>query len=60
MNETIKKFYNADDVSNILVISKSAAYKAIRKLNEELKVKGYFTISGKVPVKYFEEKFYCW
>ncbi len=59
MNETIKKFYNADDVSNILVISKSAAYKAIRKLNEELKVKGYFTISGKVPVKYFEEKFYC-
>jgi len=59
MNETIKKFYNADDVSNILVISKSAAYKAIRKLNDELKAKGYFTISGKVPVKYFEEKFYC-
>ncbi len=27
-------------------------------LNEELKAKGYRTICGKVPTKYFEEKFY--
>ena len=26
--------------------------------NEELKEKGYRTICGKVPTKYFEEKFY--
>lgn len=34
------------------------AYKIIRGLNEELKEKGYRTICGKVPTKYFEEKFY--
>lgn len=27
-------------------------------LNEALKAKGYRTICGKVPAKYFEEKFY--
>lgn len=33
-------------------------YKIIRGLNEELRAKGYRTICGKVPTKYFEEKFY--
>ena len=32
--------------------------RIIRGLNNELKEKGYRVISGKVPTKYFEEKFY--
>lgn len=38
--------------------SETYAYKLIRKLNEELKEKGYLTIRGKVPEKYFLERFY--
>lgn len=32
--------------------------RIIRGLNNELKEKGYRVISGKVPTKYFKEKFY--
>lgn len=34
------------------------AYNLIRKLNAELKSKGYLIIQGKVPEKYVLERFY--
>lgn len=52
------KFLNVDDVMQILGISKSAAYKVMRDMNNELKKKGYVIIRGKVSRKYFEERFY--
>ena len=52
------KFIRAEEVAQELSVSKPYAYKLIRQLNEELKAKGYRTICGKVPTKYFEEKFY--
>ena len=30
----------------------------MRKMNEELRNKGYLVIPGKIPTKYAEEKFY--
>jgi len=54
-----KYFYTAFDVMAILGISKSTAYREIKKMNEELKKKGYITISGKIPIKYFTERLYC-
>lgn len=57
--DTDKLFFTVDDVIAILGISKSTAYREIRKLNDELKHKGFITISGKVPVKYFLERLYC-
>ena len=56
---TEKRFYTADDVSSILGVSTSTAYREIKKLNDELKRRGYITISGKVPIKFFEERLYC-
>ena len=56
---TEKRFYTASDVSNILGVSASTAYREIKKLNDELKRRGYITISGKVPIKFFEERLYC-
>lgn len=56
---TEKRFYTASDVSGILGISTSTAYREIKKLNDELKRSGYITISGKVPIKFFEERLYC-
>ena len=42
MTEMMKKpFLRAEDVAEILSISKPYAYKIIRELNEELKAKGY-------------------
>ena len=47
------------DVKKILGISASKAYVIIRQLNSELKSKGYIVIAGRVPRKYFVEKYYC-
>ena len=49
-------FIKADEVANILGISKSYAYKVIKTLNAELEEQGYLTISGRVSKKYFLEK----
>ena len=51
-------YVTAEEAAEILGVSTGYAYKIIRGLNEELKEKGYRTICGKVPTKYFEEKFY--
>jgi hypothetical protein len=41
-----------------LGVSKPYAYKLVRKLNEELKKKGFITVSGRVSREYFKEKIY--
>ena len=51
-------FINAEEVAKILGISKAYAYKLVKSMNDELKEKGFITISGKVSRRYFEEKFY--
>ncbi|MBR3297919.1 MAG: DNA-binding protein [Clostridia bacterium] len=49
-------FLRVEEVADILDISKSHAYKIVRKLNEELKEKGFLTIAGRVNKQYFLEK----
>ncbi len=51
-----KQFYNAADIAARMQVSQSMAYKIIRKLNAELKAKGYITVSGKVSRSYFERR----
>ena len=52
MTEMMKKpFLRAEDVAEILSISKPYAYKIIRELNEELKAKGYRTITGRINTR---------
>ena len=52
------RFIRADDVAQELNVSKPYAYKLIRKLNEELKEKGFITIAGRVNRQYFYERLY--
>ena len=52
-------FYTVNDVMAMLGVSQSKAYKIIQSLNKELKKKGYIVVAGKVPKKFFREKFYC-
>jgi transposase len=56
MNKNL--FIRAEEVAKELGVSKPYAYKLIRKLNEELKNKGFITISGEVNRQFFEEKIY--
>ena len=53
-----QNFIHADEIAEELGVSKAYAYKIVHRLNDELKAKGYVTISGRVSRKYFEEKFY--
>lgn len=56
MNNSI--YYKADDIVEMLDVSKATAYSIIRKLNEELQSNGYLTLQGKVAKVYFDEKWY--
>jgi hypothetical protein len=49
-------FMRVDDVAAELGVSKSNAYKIVRKLNAELKNMGYLIVAGRVSKKYFMEK----
>ena len=60
-------FLLAKDIQNIQDSIRNAyfyscfipyAYKLIRKLNEELKAKGFITIAGRVNRQYFYERLY--
>ncbi len=49
-------FMRVDDVANELDVSKSYAYKIVRKLNRELDSKGIITIAGRINKQYFMER----
>ena len=49
-------FMKVEDVAVALGVSKSYAYKIVQKLNQELREKGYITISGRVNRQYFLER----
>ena len=49
-------FITVAEVAEMMGISKSYAYKIVQKLNEELKSKGFLTISGRVNKQYFMER----
>lgn len=53
-----KNLLRAVDVAQELSVSESYAYKVIKQLNDELKAKGYCTVSGRVSRQYFYERFY--
>ncbi len=60
MSKTMDKTYlKMEDVKEIIGVSESKAYKIIQSLNKELKAKGYIVVAGKVPTKFFKEKYYC-
>jgi hypothetical protein len=52
-----KKYFRCKDVMQLLEVSEGKAYAIMRALNKELNQKGFLTVSGRVPRKYFEERF---
>lgn len=51
-------YYTANEVMEMLGISRGHAYKIVKQLNEELAGKGFIVVAGRVPKKYFAEHFY--
>ncbi len=53
-----KLMLRAHDLSELLQISVGSSYRIIRKLNKELEESGYIVITGRIPAKYFEKRFF--
>jgi len=53
-----KKFLTAKDVSDLLGVSLSTAYRIIKRLNDDLARVGKITVPGKVSSRYFFENVY--
>ncbi len=49
-------FMRVDEVAKELSVSKSYAYKLIRKLNKELGAMGYMTVTGRINRNFFLKK----
>ena len=52
------KFIRVDVGGRGIFVSKTYAYKLIKKLNDELKEQGFITIAGRVNRQYFQERLY--
>lgn len=53
-----RQTYTAQELSEVLGVSVSLAYRYISQMNAELKKDGYITIRGKVPKAYAEKRFF--
>lgn len=51
-------FIKADEVAELLGVSRAEAYRVIKRLNDELSSKGYIVVNGRVNRKYLEEQIY--
>ena len=45
-------FIRADEVIRLLGVSKSEAYRIIKRLNDEMASKGYIVVNGRVNRRY--------
>ena len=52
------RFIRAIDVAKDFEISEGMAYRIIKRLNNELKAKGYITVAGRVNRQYYIERTY--
>ena len=51
-----KAFLTVEEVAKEMGVSKSYAYKIVKKLNEELQQMGYLTVAGRINTNYFRKK----
>jgi len=58
MKKENKVYITAAELSEMLGVSSGHAYKIIHRLNQELQNDGYIVIAGKVPIRYFEKRWY--
>ena len=58
MERTRQMFLSVAEVQGLLGMSKSYCYELVARLNDEMEKMGKIVIPGRVPAKFFLEKFY--
>lgn len=58
MTNNTNFYYTAADIQIMLGVSRTKAYKIVKDLNVELAQRGFIVVTGRLPKKYFAEKFY--
>lgn len=53
-----KYYITGPEVARALGISDGKAYEILRELNRQLKEQGYIVVAGRVPLRYFNERYY--
>lgn len=53
-----KMYISAEEIMEITGMGRSTAFAAVAKMNKELAEMGKYTVRGKVPRRFFQEKFY--
>ena len=51
-------FIKADEVAELLGVSRADAYRIIKRLNDQLSSRGFIVVNGRVNRKYPEEQIY--
>lgn len=58
MANTDMKLLGVEEVAELIGVSRSYAYRIIRKLNDELVESGNYIVPGKVNKAYLEQKYF--
>lgn len=58
MRATPANYYDVNDVMKLTGYAITKCRNIIKGLNDELVAKGYLVIAGKVPKKYYHERYY--
>lgn len=51
-------YFTAQEVQEMLGVSRAKAYRIVKELNDELASRGFIVTAGKVPKKFLSEKYY--
>ena len=54
----MSNYISAKEIQNELGISRTKSYEIVKQLNSELESKGYLVVRGKVPRRYFNQRFF--
>lgn len=55
---TTKLWLSAEEVMEMMQISRSSAYRLIKNMNEELRQQGFLVIPGKANAAFFNDHLY--
>ena len=53
-----KRDLSVEEISELLGLSVSFAYRVVEKMNADLASKNYYVILGRIPTRYVEDKIY--
>lgn len=51
-------YLTASEIQDLLGVSRAKAYRIVKDLNEELAAKNYIVVAGRIPKKFFAERYY--